>query len=375
MMKSFALLMAAVCASFLGSTSASYAWGDLGHQVVCEIAYRELTPTTRSVVDGLMASDDDFHSFAQACVFPDHPRIRAGEHFVNLQRTASAIGVDSCPTTDTCVVTAIETDARGLATMTDKGRQLILLKSIGHWVGDIHQPLHVSYEDDRGGNNINVTTPCEGSLHGVWDSCIIEEKIGNDYRSIATGLSAEIQASDRARWIATSLDEKTIVGWANESYAIATEPSVGYCVKEGTTCQYDSTRVNFSTPKKTVATDDAYLAKQAPVVRQRLKMAGVRLGDLLNRLFDPQYNVASLQATQFDLADILKHSKPVVLPSLHSLSAGLPENLSEVATSPTSATSEALIQLEIQQLNARIERLELEIQTLKNKRGGQDGNG
>jgi hypothetical protein len=40
-----------------------------------------------------------------------------------------------------------------------------------HWVGDIHQPLHVSYADDQGGNKIK---PIDGglytskALHSVW---------------------------------------------------------------------------------------------------------------------------------------------------------------------------------------------------------------
>ena len=35
-------------------------------------------------------------------------------------------------------------------------------------------------------------------------------------------------------------------------------------------------------PQRVVAVDDAYLAAQASVVRERLKMAGVRLGAILN---------------------------------------------------------------------------------------------
>jgi hypothetical protein len=34
----------------------------------------------------------------------------------------------------------------------DDEAKLEALKFLGHWVGDVHQPLHVSLEDDRGGN-------------------------------------------------------------------------------------------------------------------------------------------------------------------------------------------------------------------------------
>jgi hypothetical protein len=46
--------------------------------------------------------------------------------------------------------------------------RLIVLKSVGHWIGDIHQLLHVSFEDDRC-NNIRVNGRCAGNLHATWD--------------------------------------------------------------------------------------------------------------------------------------------------------------------------------------------------------------
>jgi S1/P1 Nuclease len=30
--------------------------------------------------------------------------------------------------------------------------RLEALKYLGHWDGDVHQPLHLSFQDDRGGN-------------------------------------------------------------------------------------------------------------------------------------------------------------------------------------------------------------------------------
>lgn len=49
------------------------------------------------------------------------------------------------------------------------------LKIVMHLLGDLHQPLHVGYASDRGGNMVEVgflgTTT---NLHKVWDSEIIE---------------------------------------------------------------------------------------------------------------------------------------------------------------------------------------------------------
>ena len=62
-----------------------------------------------------------------------------------------------------------------------------------HIVGDLHQPLHVSRETDRGGNTIHVDFPEEfisfrderfedvmhngWNLHSVWDDAIIQKSI------------------------------------------------------------------------------------------------------------------------------------------------------------------------------------------------------
>ena len=64
------------------------AWGDAGHQIICEIAFQELQPQARDAVQRLIQQDPDFTLFSKACTWPDHPRKRASEHFVNLPRAA-----------------------------------------------------------------------------------------------------------------------------------------------------------------------------------------------------------------------------------------------------------------------------------------------
>jgi hypothetical protein len=55
-------------------------------------------------------------------------------------------------------VTAIKKDFDILSSNdASQAQKLASLKFLGHWVGDIHQPLHVSFEDDRGGNSVLVT--------------------------------------------------------------------------------------------------------------------------------------------------------------------------------------------------------------------------
>src|SRR5882757_3832462 len=139
----------------------AWAWGDEGHQIACEIAMRLAQPSTRAEIQKLIGTDEQFNTFSDSCTWPDHPRQRASEHFLNLPRDSDGLRSESCPGASACVVTAIKKDFDVLSSSNaSQAQKLASLKFLGHWVGDIHQPLHVSFEDDRGGNGILVT--------GIW---------------------------------------------------------------------------------------------------------------------------------------------------------------------------------------------------------------
>ena len=179
------------------------AWGDTGHRIVCEIAFQELTDTARQRVKQLIRLDHEFSRFSDACTWPDHPRKRADEHYVNLPRDAVGIGADECPMADRCVLTAIDRDLAVLSSPTASDQdQLDALKFLGHWVGDVHQPLHVSFEDDRGGNGVGVAgglcggKPSRGLGHlhhraGPWHECHRHRQPAarRDHRSAAVGVA------------------------------------------------------------------------------------------------------------------------------------------------------------------------------------------
>jgi hypothetical protein len=214
------------------------------------------------------------------------PRKRADEHYVNLPRDAAGIGADGCPLADRCVLTAIDQDLAVLSSPTASDQErLDALKFLGHWIGDVHQPLHVSFEDDGGGNGVKVTGGlCGGKLHGVWDSCIIEHALGTDAAVVAGQLRNSITDQQRSEWLASSPTD-----WANESFAVATEPAVEDCGRTAADCWYESGRERLEPgqPERTVLVDEAYIDAQAPIVRDRLARAGVRLAGPLNEALDP----------------------------------------------------------------------------------------
>jgi hypothetical protein len=262
------------------SANSVLAWGDTAHRIICEIAFKELNSQARAEVKRLIRLDPVFFTFSGSCIWPDHPRKRSREHFVNLPRSATQLENDSCPLVDKCVVTAIEVDLQIVADAgaTDASK-LDALKFLGHWVGDIHQPLHVSFRDDRGGNSIKVSGPCSRNLHAVWDGCIIETKLGTDIRNIATDLRGAVTPADRVQWNSTG--PKT---WANESFRITISKATGYCVKKDDACWYatDNNKLDRNEEKRMLVVDDAYIERQLPTIKERLTQAGIRLGHLLN---------------------------------------------------------------------------------------------
>ena len=102
-------------------------------------------------------------------------------HFLNVPRTTRSVEQSHCH--DNCVLTGIAHHAEALTTAsTDRDRAEALF-FLGHWIGDVHQPLHISYVDDRGGNDIkpiNGGFYASSNLHAVWDSGIIAKAIGSD---------------------------------------------------------------------------------------------------------------------------------------------------------------------------------------------------
>lgn len=263
----------------------AYGWGETGHRVVCQIAFDELHDGVRDEVERLLSLDPAFERFADSCMFADIPeRIRMVDHFINVPRSAAAITTGECPLADTCVVTAITSDLSVLADPdSSDAEKLLALKLLGHWVGDLHQPMHVAYQDDRGANDIDVDLDMpDANLHGVWDYSIVTANLGDDHTRIATDLRASISDWQRVSWLGSSPVE-----WANESYQITMAPSVGYCVRQQGACWYsEQSLVLREGDRRRMAISDQYLKEHGPVVTRRLQQAGLRLSGLLNQAFD-----------------------------------------------------------------------------------------
>jgi hypothetical protein len=292
------IIAAAFACLFFLAPAPAQAWGQGGHYTVCEIGYLNLTPTARAEVDRLVALDGRFASFTETCTFPDNPVSRSSEHYSNYLRSQRRIG-PGCPGGRPCVLGAIDSDLAILrsATAGDSAKAVAILY-IGHWYGDLHQPLHISFADDRGGNSVKAPGPCSGSyeasLHSVWDTCVVERRIfspGTDRlaraRAAARILAAPITKRQRRNWVRSQPWQ-----WAGESYKVTIAGRTGYCVRKAGACWYSDSKQIFAEgdSPRTQPVDEAYLDRARPIVETRLRRAGIRLADALNRTFDPGFD-------------------------------------------------------------------------------------
>ena len=273
------------------------AWGEDGHWLVCELAYRQLSDAARAEVDRLVDLHPDAETFAEGCHWPDTPRKRPTEHYVNYDRAVVRVGPLTEPTADPNVVTAIVEDADRLAdrTLPDVERADALL-FLGHWVGDVHQPLHVSFADDRGGDQTDKRGTCGArNLHAVWDTCIVQREVmgltAGQTELPRTVARARVATADRLTRALPQLGDRDGPAYdppwamASESFAVVTHPSVGYCFREEPDgpCAYapGNLALDEGEPERTLRIDEDYLRRMAPATEQSLVYAAGRLAALI----------------------------------------------------------------------------------------------
>ena len=131
---------------------------------------------------------------------------------------------------------------------------------LAHHIADLHQPLHVSFADDLGGNRTAVYfLGLPNNLHGVWDFALLKQLGYETDHSKAITLFNRISAKQRLAW-----QQGDVLNWANESAAITVEIYQHY--------------------KPGMLLDEAYVKQYQTVLEQRVQQAAVRLAMLLDQL-------------------------------------------------------------------------------------------
>src|SRR5258708_27238319 len=179
-----AIIVALSLAMLAAAPQRASAWGDDGHKTVALIAQHYLTPVAKKEIDAMLAGDTDNltkHDFASAATWADRYRDENNRmehyeqtkrwHFVDMEIEGADIGtacfgrfplppgkLASNGDPMSCVVDKAKQFADELAAPgTDAEERLFALKFLLHFVGDMHQPLHSSDNNDQGGNSVKVS--------------------------------------------------------------------------------------------------------------------------------------------------------------------------------------------------------------------------
>lgn len=274
-------LIAALAGAFVFSATPAEAFGGDGHRTICALANRHLSAPARIEIDRLIALDPDFKRFQDSCSWADrvrgstHPET-APLHILALEPNDRVVDAADCPD-DGCVTDAITKHG---AILGDRQRsdaaRLEALKFLAHWIGDLHQPLHISFKGNRGGNEIVLLWRGErtSNLHRVWDSDILLDHMADRWPQVADG--------DRWQMLVDELDRELAlvdvvpfaaiapIAWAQESHDLVRSRGLAFA---------------GASVGPAYVFGDSYYQRSVPLVRQRIKQAALRLAGVLNTLF------------------------------------------------------------------------------------------
>jgi hypothetical protein len=265
----------AIFLTILFLSSQSFGWGNLGHRTVGEIAITQLTPQTQAQVKKLLGRESvaDVASWADTLRSDGSYPQTNWYHFEKMDDGATFIPhIKQLPEWQLKkggMVMAILVAVENLkSSSVSKREKSDTLKFLIHYVGDVHQPLHTGPAEDNGGVKHNLEWFGEPmSLHKVWDSAMMY----GGHKDVLIGANSVSDESKMyAKYLIKQFAQKPVAAdfdverWLMESMSFrkaAYDP----------TCETDQ---------------DLYQSKNLPVVDRRLYEAGMRLGALLNAIYD-----------------------------------------------------------------------------------------
>jgi hypothetical protein len=138
-------------------------------------------------------------------------------------------------------------------------RRKVALKYLVHFVGDLHQPLHLGNLKDRDGGKIRLTYLEENvTPHDLCDGGLIDWKKGSLFK-YAAHLNTQVQDLEKSKWLHFKVND-----WADESRSLA---------------------LKYAYPLENDELSKIYISKGREILDQRMMQAGIRRADLLNQLF------------------------------------------------------------------------------------------
>ena len=235
-------------------------WGKTGHRVVAKLAQQYLTTKAQKEIDILL----DGASLVSISTYGDeiksNPKYKALRpwHYINLPLDESYANAKKNPKGD--VVMAIK---KCIAKVKDqnepKNERAFYFKLLVHFIGDLHQPMHVGRKEDRGGNSIRLQWFGKTSnLHRLWDSHLIDSHGMN-----ATQLLGDLE--ELSPKLIKEIQNQSLEQWVNESQALA--------------------KIIYENTPSNSKLGEEYQSRYLPLLKIQLQRGGLRLAAQLNEIF------------------------------------------------------------------------------------------
>lgn len=257
----------------------SSAWNQLGHMIVANIAYQNLTQSARDKVDHLVpylhAEYPDMGTFPVIATWPDALRGQRIETYTHWHYIDNAISLDGSTLknmvdTDNAVWALRNIEAVVKNAQSNPYEHVRFLSFMAHIVGDLHQPLHTvtnisrrNPDGDKGGNLTYVQYKGERvNLHKLWD-----EGLG-----MFEGEASAQRMEDLTRQITGDYPESSIVNKAADL-------NYDDWTREG---MDNATGYVYNTPEDKAPSEE-YFKNGRQIVEQQVALAGYRLAHLLNQ--------------------------------------------------------------------------------------------
>lgn len=248
------------------SSLSVFAWGQKGHDVTVFIAENHLTPTTYEAITELLDGKSMVYWanwLDNASHTPEYAYTKTW-HYKNID---DGIKYEDAPLhPDGDIIRAIYQQVDILKDNTkSKQEKQLALKILEHVMGDIHQPMHMGHASDLGGNRWTVNYfGRDTNLHSIWDSSVPEAAHKWTYTEWNDQIN-RTTPEQTAIILANGNPEK----WGEETFEICKE-------------------VYASTPQGSKISYD-YVSDWTPIIENQLLKGGLRLADILNSIFDSDY--------------------------------------------------------------------------------------
>lgn len=258
-MKKFALITALYLFT-ITTLMASEDFGKTGHRAVGEIAQQHLSNAAANQISELLNGQslalvsnhgDDiksdraydsygpwhYVSFPFGAKYDEHPKSESGDIIQAIEK---------------CVAVLKDN-------ISSQEEKVFHLKMLVHFVGDLHQPLHVGLAEDKGGNDFQVLWFKKGTnLHTVWDTKMIDS-----YQMSYSELAANTDVLNKEE--VEAIKSGTLRDWMYESRALCEDI-------------YANTEIGQKLSYR-------YMYDYMETLRFQLQKGGIRLAALLNDIF------------------------------------------------------------------------------------------